>query len=202
MAQTSLLELEYFASAEWFKLFLTSEQVLIEQYEHLVRGTHRSRCVVAGPNGKIILSIPLQRGRNQRTIMKDVKIGYEEPWQQLHVKTLNSCYRRSPYFEFFEDEVIHFFEKKYSYLIELNIASLEWIQKILTTNKEYTLTTNYEKHPENILDYRNEFDSNISKQTISPYMQPFADRNGFVGNVSMLDMIFCLGKKSLEQIML
>jgi hypothetical protein len=187
------MDCEYFPCWEWFNCFQKADNVLIEQYEHFVRTSYRNRAYVAGPNGVIALSVPLAGGRNQRTIMKDLKVCNDEDWQSLHWKTLASCYRRSVYFEYYENDLRPFFEKRYEYLMEVNIASLEMIMKLLQIKKEYQLTNQYETKVD--LDYRNTFLPKGRSNSEQPtYIQTFSDRNGFEPNLSMLDYLFCCGK--------
>jgi hypothetical protein len=195
--QTVLLELEYFPCVDWFTTFLTADKVYLEQHEHFVRRSYRNRCELASPNGLLTLSVPLIGGRNQRTKIKDVLICNEEPWQQDHFKTISSCYRRSAYFEYFEQDIIAFFKKKQTHLLELNLDTLALILKLLQLKKDFELTTKYEKNVAEVFDGRNIFFGPNHLNELQEYLQPFTDRNGFARNRSMLDMIFCMGKKSL-----
>ena len=82
-----LLECENFPCIAWYKMFLRNENIQIEQHEYFVRKSFRNRTVIAGPNGLITLSIPLKGGRNQKNVMKDIEISYDENWQTVHWKT-------------------------------------------------------------------------------------------------------------------
>lgn len=190
---TVIMDCEFFPCWEWFNTFQNAENVLIEQHEHFQKISYRNRAYVAGPNGLICLSVPLQGGRNQRIIMKDVKISTDENWQALHWKTLVSCYRRSPYFEYFEETVRTFYEQKFDYLMDANLASLKVITDLLQIKKEYKLTEEYTIQTES--DFRSTYLPKNRKHTSqTEYIQVFSDRNGFEPNLSMLDYLFCAGR--------
>ena len=89
-----LIESQYFPSIYFYKTLTEGKILQIERYEHYQKVSFRNRCYIAGPNGIILLSVPLSKGKNQRTVMKDVRISNEENWQALHWKTLTSAYRR------------------------------------------------------------------------------------------------------------
>lgn len=79
--------------------------------------------------------------------MKDVKIANGEKWQTLHWKTICSCYRRSPYFEYFEEKLVPLFEKPYPYLLDYNLASLQLTNELLQVQRQHSLTEAYQKTP-------------------------------------------------------
>ncbi len=198
--QTTLLECEYFPCITWYEAFINSEQVLLEKQEYFERASLRNRCYVAGPNGKLALTVPLEGGRNQKTLMKELKICNRETWQSLHWKTLQTCYNRSPYFEYFADELKFLFEKKYTYLLDVNIDSFLTINKLLSVKQHFSFTALYEKEQnERVIDFRKKFKAESRATDIhASYMQPFEEKNGFIAGLSMLDMLFCIGKRSTD----
>lgn len=195
-----LLECENFPCIAWYKMFLRNENIQIEQHEYFVRKSFRNRTVIAGPNGLITLSIPLKGGRNQKNVMKDIEISYDENWQTVHWKTIESCYRRSPYFEYYAEDIKMLFEKKHHFLVDYNIQCLQLVNQLLQVKKELVLTEKYEKIPiETWVDARNVFDENTDMQLPS-YIQVFQDRIGFKSNLSILDMLFCDGRMLVEKL--
>jgi hypothetical protein len=195
-----LLECENFPCIAWYKMFLRNENIQIEQHEYFVRKSFRNRAVIAGPNGLITLSIPLKGGRNQKNVMKDIEISYDENWQTVHWKTIESCYRRSPYFEYYAEDIKMLFEKKHHFLVDYNIQCLQLVNQLLQVKKELVLTEKYEKIPiDTWVDARNVFDENTDMQLPS-YIQVFQDRIGFKSNLSILDMLFCDGRMLVEKL--
>jgi len=189
------MDCEYFPCWDWFQTFVNASNSRMEQHEYFVRKSYRNRCYVAGPNGVICLSVPLEGGRNQRTIMKDIKICTDEDWQAVHWKTLESCYGRSVYFEYYSDALRAYYEKTYTYLLDANIASLELLLKLLLLQKPIQLTDAFEKDV--FVDKRAAFLPTERSGIVQPtYMQPFSDRHGFEPNLSMLDYLFCCGRWS------
>ena len=195
-----LLECENFPCIAWYKMFLRNENIQIEQHEYFFRKSFRNRTVIAGPNGLITLSIPLKGGRNQKNVMKDIEISYDENWQTVHWKTIESCYRRSPYFEYYAEDIKMLFEKKHHFLVDYNIQCLQLVNQLLQVKKELVLTEKYEKIPiDTWVDARNVFDENTDMQLPS-YIQVFQDRIGFKSNLSILDMLFCDGRMLVEKL--
>lgn len=200
---TLLIESQYFPSISFYKTLINHDILLIERYEHYQKVSFRNRCYIAGPNGSILLSVPLTKGKNQRTVMKDVRISNEERWQSLHWKTLVSAYRRSPWFEYYEGELGSLYEKSFSFLIDWNLACLEWANKVVGISSPITFTDEFEKTYEpgrSITDARDTLvpPGGIEKEGLPEYTQVFQERVGFLPDMSILDLIFCEGKRSLE----
>lgn len=198
-----LLPTSYLGPLNYYSKFKAYEHCEIEQFEHLPKQTFRSRCAIYSPNGPLILSIPLVK-RNQRQHMKEVKISYDYDWLKLHWRTLESAYRRSPFFEYYEDDFHPFYaSKKYDYLLDFNEAIQQKVLSLLKLKKQYTFTPEYIKTPADKTDYRDLFSQKdlLSADTdfgIKPYMQVFETKHGFVPNLSIVDLLFNTGSKALD----
>jgi len=201
--QTLIIESQYFPNICFYKTLIKHHILQIERYEHYQKLSYRNRCYIAGPNGPILLSVPLARGKNQRTVIKDVRISNEEKWQALHWKTLVSAYRRSPWFEYYEEDLQSLYEQSFNFLMDWNMACFEWANKALAYTCEVTFTGQYEKQYDaaaGITDARGLLkpgDREAGCDTPA-YTQVFQDRAGFLPNLSILDLLFCEGKHSLE----
>lgn len=195
-----LLDCEYFPCIGWYQLFVQCDQVLLEQYEFFERTSFRNRCVLAGPNQTVTLSVPILGGRNQKICMKDVKVSYDDAWQVRHFKTIASIYQRSPFYIYYEEELRRFFQKKPEYLLDLNISSIQLVNRLLKLTKELPFTSTYEVNLNSeFIDARKRFTARETnnKSDYPTYWQTFEDRHGFIPNLSILDMLFCCGNTTL-----
>ena len=193
-----LIESQYFIPINAYKILAKHDILQIEKYEHYQKLSYRNRCYVAGPNGRMILSVPLSRGKNQRTVMKDVRISNEEKWQGLHWKTLVSAYRRSPWFEYYEADLQALFEKHFDFLLDWNMACLEWTNSKLGINMPVIFTDRYEKDVTGVTDARESILPGPVTEGPAEYTQVFQERTGFIPGLSILDLLFCEGKRALE----
>lgn len=196
-----LIENQYFPQINFYKTLIKSEKVRFERMEHYQKVSFRNRCYIAGPNGMILLSVPLMKGKNQRTIMKDVRISNDEPWQSLHWKTLTSAYRRSPYFEYFEPELETLYEKKFEFLFDWNLACFDFANGALGISPVIETTDIYNKDysaDPTVLDLRDKMHPGATEAPAAEYTQVFGERTGFLPNLSILDLLFCEGKRGLE----
>jgi hypothetical protein len=199
MAKKLLIELPYLGNIAFYKLLTNFDEILIEKHEFFQKSSYRNRCEISGPNGKLTLSIPIVGGKDKKQFYKETYISYEHPWLKDHWNSLCSAYRRSPYFEFYEDKFEAIYDKEYSHLFELNWALFELILSLLKISSKVSFTENYQKLVENdIADYRSYFLPKKEEKLAANYWQVFQERTGFIENLSIIDLLFNEGPNSLE----
>lgn len=172
--------------------------VQLEKHEHFPKQTNRNRASIASPDGILDLTIPVIKGSKMHTPFKDVKISYDLKWQRLHWLSLQTCYRSSAYFEFYEDGLAPFYQKKFDYLFDYNLELMEWLFKQLKVNPILSFTQEYEKEIPQELDFRNQFSNKKSAPVTETksYFQVFSDRNEFIPNLSSVDLLFNQGPQT------
>lgn len=174
--------------------------IWLDAHEHFIKQTYRSRATIATANGALDLIVPVDHQKKGHTPMKDVRISTEFAWQRLHWMSIQTAYRRSAYFEYYEDDFSVFYEKKWSFLYEFNVALTELILKRLKLPLVINPTTQYEAPPFAGLDLRGD----MSPKQAPPYTQfpeyyqVFAEKNGFIANLSIIDLLFNQGPQSVH----
>lgn len=196
-----LTDLQCFMSTNCYITLVEYETLRFEQYEHFRKGSYSNRYYVAGPNGKILLSVPLLHARRERMAFRDLKICNRDQWQRLHWRTLTSAYRRSPWFEFYEESLQPMYEKKFDYLMDWNLQAFELVSGWLGRTWEVTFTDQYIKlyDEPDMIDARHDFSpARVKGERKLSYHQVFEDRTGFLPEMSVLDLIFCEGKRAIS----
>jgi hypothetical protein len=191
-----IVEYQYFGSINYINTLLQFSNIEFEVYENFQKMSFRNRMVLAGSNGLVHLSIPLEKGRDQKQPIQDVRISYSLPWQQQHWRTIESCYNRSPFYEFYRDGLQTIFTAKPVYLIDLNRDVRNWLWKVLKIPSSFSDTSSYQSEiPSGTVDMRNRWmPKNFQSDGFQiKYRQVFEDRIGFQPNLSILDLLFCMG---------
>jgi len=201
MEKGVVLPLFYLPPIEFFKQLIDNKgkTIIIEKHEHFPKQTYRNRATVYGPNGKLNLIVPVLKGSKMHTSMKDVKISYDADWQRLHWLSLQTSYRSSAYFEFYEDDFAPFYEKKFEYLFDFNLELLTLLLKQLKLNINLEFSKSYET------DYEQDFRDTIHPKKESnykpvKYFQVFEDKYDFMPNLSIVDLLFNQGPQSAKYI--
>lgn len=202
MQSSAIFPLFYLPPVSYFSALKNHNfQFEIEKHEHFVKQTYRSRISIASPDGILDLMIPVVKGSKFHTSTKDVKISYDFKWQRLHWLGLQTCYRSSAYFEFYEDGLAPFYEKKYEFLFDYNLDLLNWVLKQMKQNPVNNFTQEFEQNIPTELDYRNQFNKkDIHKAASKNYFQVFSDRNQFIPNLSIVDLLFNQGPQTKSYI--
>jgi hypothetical protein len=196
----AVLPMFYLPPVEYFvQLNTYKPDILIEREEHFPKQTYRNRANIFSPEGVLTLVVPVIKGSKTHTKVKDVKVSYDFNWQRLHWLSLQACYRRSAYFEYYEDELAPFYEKKSPFLFDYNEQLLQFILKSLKMRIVYNYTESYEAEYHSPFDFRNTI--NPKKESDfdqKPYFQVFEDRMGFLKNLSIIDLLFNQGPQAIN----
>lgn len=198
-----LLELQYLPGIQYMSKFLQYESVWIEQHENYLKGSYRNRAYLAGPNGVLRLSIPLRKGKNEQQNIREVEIAYDEPWLSQHWSGIQSAYGNAPYFLYYADAFQPLYEQQENSLFDFNLKLLKLIIELLGIAPNYQFTHSFQATTDpHKLDFRNGIFPKKHRQKKDLHFQPahyrqvFEEKNGFLPNLSILDLLFCAGPQA------
>lgn len=176
----------------------------IDLHEHYLKQSYRNRCDILSGNGVMSLVVPVHNRASVKTPVRDIRIDNSKRWQHRHWQALVSAYRSSPYFFHYEDRFAPFYERTYTYLVDLNRALQEMLLGLLGYSGTVPLTDRYEEE----VDPQNDWRLGISPKkrlerqdpafTPPVYYQVFSERFEFVPNLSVVDLLFCEGPASAD----
>lgn len=189
------LGLAYFPPIDWFAKAVRIGYAFVNPLSLHSKNSHWNRLIMAGAEGPVRLSIPLQQGRGNRNPFKEIEIANQYRWQDQHWKSINTCYNKSPWFEFYKDSLDELYSTQHENLLEWNKNCLDWVMKRL--GMDFKLLEDNEigasLHQEvEFLEFQKSLVNHIR------YRQVFEERTGFIENLSILDLLFCEGKRSLQ----
>lgn len=191
-----LLSTAYFAPVRYFSKLVAYHEVYMEQHENFIKQTYRNRAVILGANGPISLIVPVEKGREKKIQIRDLRIAFDEDWQRNHWRTIFSAYNSSPFFEYYANDLEPFFLKKFDFLFDFNQQITETILDILEIPASINLTEDFEKIPEGCLNLREKINPKAHQNavdshfTAQPYTQVFSEKFGFLPDLSILDLLF------------
>lgn len=188
-----------FPPISWWQAAIKAKTIWLDPFEHFQKMSYRNRYYLAGKEGKAMLSLPLQKGRNQHLAMRDMQISYAENWQKNHWRTLQTLLGNAPFFEYIDYQLFPFFETKETSLYDWNKASIEWANQFLGNPVVIKETDNYVPNTGNdIIDLRALIHPKSEPAMQRAYYQVFKNDTGFISDCSILDLICCEGKNALN----
>jgi hypothetical protein len=194
-----LLHPTYFPDIAHFVAMAQAIDVTFEMDGNFLKQTYRNRTYIYGANGQLALNIPVIHTQKNRQKYRDVKIFNETKWQNLHWKSLLSAYSTSPFFEYYEDDLLPLFNQKADFILDYNFKCLEVICDCLQLELNINKTEIYSKEVDNKIDLR--YLVHAKKELLQPfdtYTQVFQAKHGFINNLSILDLLFNEGPNALN----
>lgn len=191
----------YFPPVSWFVAAAGESELWLEEHQHYHKQEYYNRMRIPGPNTVMVLSVPVQR-RGERVPLRESLISYEQDWQKIHWRSIESAYRSSPWFEYYEDRLSFIFEQKWERLLDLNLAALALLRDILLPGVEWQFAASYEKASPHGADYRDAFDPTGVK--LSAWYEPVTWTQvfgGFEKDPSALDLICNLGPEAAAHLL-
>lgn len=176
-----------------------AEHIVLEIHDNYQKQTYRNRTYTAHNNGALLLNIPikhLKKGEHQS--MQVVQIENDFPWQTHHWKSIQTAYRTSPFFEYYEDDLAPLFTTKANSLLSLNLQIFELLCELIGITSEITTSETYDKTPD-ATDLRFLIDIKKNKgYPLEKYTQVLEAHHGFLPNLSVLDLLFNEGPNTLN----
>lgn len=204
MNDVLLLELHYLGSIPYFSKLLHASEVIIEQHEHYRKGSFRNRCYIGTAQGPQPLSIPLASGKHQQAPIREVRLDPQARWQRQHWRSLKTAYGKSPFYDYYAPMLAPLYERSYTWLFDVCQEAQILLLRLLGMTPNLTYSETYQHQPaEHYTDFRHQLlprnYATYSDATyqIVPYPQVFEDRQGFVPNLSVVDLLFCTGPEAL-----
>ena len=206
---TLLLSTAYAPPVSYFvKLYeyATSGRIALEGCEHYIKQSYRNRCCILGPNGVQSLTIPVELPQGTKTPIREVRISEHGAWRHLHAQALRTAYGASPFFEYYADELLPFYERRYTYLWDFNAELLQTLLSLLQLDVVWCATEDFipphsADAPPGLCDLRYSLSPKsveaIPGVQLRPYYQLHLARRGFVEDLSIFDLLFEMGPESL-----
>ena len=200
-----LLSTTYFGPVQWYQKLYRADHVYIEQWENFQKQTYRNRCLIATTQGILALTFPVERNNCQ--LIKDIRISDHGNWRHLHWNALQSAYGESPFFDYYQDDIRPFFEKKWEFLLDFNEAIREKMCDLIDIQPRVEYSGEWREEsgefigPNGIKDFREAINPKHPAPDADfepkPYYQVYQQKHGFLPNLSVLDLLMNMGPESI-----
>ena len=193
-----LLSTTYFGPVQWYQKLCRADKVWIEACESFQKQTYRNRCVIATTQGCQALTVPVERGESP--LIRDVRISDHGNWRHLHWNALRSAYGESPFFEYYEDDLRPFFERRWTFLLDFNEEIRLKMCELLDVRPNVGYAQDYVRSTVDH-DFRNGIQPKHPAEDATflprPYYQVYSQKHGFLPNLSILDLLMNMGPEGI-----
>ena len=190
----------YLAPVPLYVHLYAADRFVIDDVSPFVKQTYRSRAAIAAESGAQQLTIPVVHDGG-RVAMRDVRISEHGNWRHQHWNAIVSAYRKSPFFEYYADDFAHFYEEKDGFLMDFNLRLHGVVSELLGLERGVEFLSARDVDAAAVSDLRNIAEPKVlaSMRGVSelPYYQVFAQRNGFIPSLSIVDLLFNTGPEGL-----
>lgn len=191
MKSTLLIELHHAPLLFYFDLIKQYPNLLLEVHEEFPKQTLRNRTYILTSNKVQMLTVPVIK--EKKGASKDAKIDYSQTWLRDHTRAITSAYKHAPYFDYCFPYYEEIYNKRYPFLLDLNLEILQLSLRILKLRVNVGFTEFYlrENTNDTIEDARNLHQNEGPESTTTSshqYTQMFG--NKFITNLSIFDFIF------------
>ena len=193
----------------------------IAQYQNK---EYDNRNKVLTHNGPIWLTVPVESKNHLNKKLFEIKV-VQNGWQKKHLKTIELSYKKTKFFNNYYEELEFIIRKNHTLLIDLNIEIIEFIIKSLGLKTKIVRASDYKFEGAKsslVLDMCNKLGAKnyifgsqgknyceineFKACNVQPYFQSYNhptyhQQGEFISHMSIIDLLFNEGDKSLEIIL-
>jgi hypothetical protein len=129
--KVAIIQPLYLPWAGFFEMIAASDAYVAFDHVKFESSSWQHRNRVKGPNGPFYLTVPVINEKEERGRICDCRIDYRQPWVKKHLKSLESCYRKAPYFDRFYQELTSLLEAGTEKIADLNVGLIRLLLKFL-----------------------------------------------------------------------
>ena len=186
-----LTDLQYFGSINYYSNLIKCSPICFRPSIPYKKEQKCNRTFIMGANGLILLSLPLAGGRSVKGPIGEIAIAEDDRWKMVHWRGIHDAYRKAPWFDAYGWELEQILKQADNRLYPLNLCILRWVLAKLRADVEIVALNNQEMSENEVMKRPIGHTAPLGSipEGYPTYQQVFSDRLGFVGNLSIIDLL-------------
>ena len=195
------LTIAWFPPVEYFAILAKYSSVYVEACENYQKQSYRNRCRIYAADGPQMLNFPVRHREGTFNLpIREIEVDYSTPWVEKAERCIETAYRSSAYFEYYRDELFAILDAHPATLWELDMRIIRFLLDKIGLRTELVPTASFA--PEHVDIHPKRPNAILQENGLDrPYYQVFADRHGFVPNLSVMDLLFNEGPASIDYLL-
>jgi WbqC-like protein family len=129
--KTTILQPTYLPWLGYFEMVAASEQFVVFDHVQFEPKSWQQRNKILGPNGEIVLTVPVCSDGTRDVRICDKRIDNKQPWARKHLRSLEVAYRKTPYFNEYFDGIRKVLETRHEQLADLTFELIRHFVGVL-----------------------------------------------------------------------
>lgn len=221
--RVGIIQSNYLPWRGYFDFIKQVDQFIVYDNIQYTNGDWRNRNLIKSPDGLVWITVPIQRKFGQ--LIEDTMINYSQRWVERNLNLLNTHYKKAPFYLKYIEKVNKILNSNFKTISELNVAFINWVCQELDISTPILMSSQFNStgtKTERLIDILKKAGatSYLSGPAAKSYLDMSLFRtNGisleyktydypeypqlhgpFVGNVSILDLLFNCGPDSVNYI--
>ncbi len=177
---------------------IQADELVFETEDNFQKQTNRNRMYIYSANGIQMLNIAVQHQNTEHQKYKEIRLEEQSGWQKNHFKSLEAAYKNSPFYDYFIDDLVLIFQKKHTFLLDLNFEIFDTVNSCLGIDLYFSKTTEYFHEVKDTSNFRHLANGKKDTTQTDEYTQVFHEKYGFIPNLSILDLLFNEGRYAVS----
>ena len=189
----------YLGSVQYYAAMLATRQPVVHAAQtSLTRLWAHNHCRICGANGVQQLVIPVEKTNYLATTpMRDVVISEHGNWRHQHWGALFSSYGKSPFFDYIADDLQRTICGSQRFLLDFNMQLHQLVVDFLDLPIHCTATDTLPPLAADLRRAVGEKKPSGNMVHNVPYYQLWAERFGFVPDLSIIDLLCNTGREAV-----
>lgn len=123
------------------KMALADHYVLLDNVQFKTSNWQNRNRIVTRDGQECFVTIPVITKGHTSTVIRDIRINNTEKWQKKYWGRIQNAYCKHLYWNEYSDELARIIHAQYVFLIDLNLAAIDFFRKALSLNTPLTMAS-------------------------------------------------------------
>src|SRR5437763_12750528 len=132
----TILQPTYLPWLGYFEMIAASDLYVVFDHVQFESKSWQQRNFLKGPNGKVLLTIPIRSDGSQDVPISQKRIDYSQGWIDKHLRTIEHGYRKAKYFGDYYPKLRDLYYARTERLVDFTLGLIHFFMEALAIKAE------------------------------------------------------------------